>query len=221
MNKTAVACAITGIISCGIGIFGGYTFAYRKAKREFDEEINFRNEKEKEMHPDIVKDDSLRNGDSVGPTTQEIKDHETDEEINDEVDFSNVENIKDVMYDENAQVKFKEKFGKDFEKKKIENPEREYIMEDVWTISDEEFREPNENKKLQMTYFDFDDIYINTLTENVIPDGENIVGDSSVYIFVGQYEPNVVFVHNDKLKIDVKVIVSEQDYKQYMGEEDD
>lgn len=98
--------------------------------------------------------------------------------------------------------------GFDYEAEvRMRKPERPYLI-----TSQEHDENEDEFEQSTLTYFEGDDVLLDS-RDKPIPDPDMIVGDDNLLRFgVGSGDPKVVYVRNERLKMDFEILKSEGKY---------
>lgn len=103
-------------------------------------------------------------------------------------------------------------YGNDEEEEKDSNRKISKFARGVtpYVISPEEFGEFEEYSKISLTYFL--DGFLADDDGELVDDAEEVIGWKSLNHF-GEYEPDSVFVRNDRMKCDYEILLDQRNYR--------
>ena len=150
--------------------------------------------------------------------TCKIFNNKMDDIVNDEI--SSMEKYYERKYNQNIEDENKENINKKeycdiidrfgYSEDDIKDEESPYV------ISPDEFGEIDEYE--QITLFYYDDKKLADDMDELVEDVDNTVGYDSLERF-GEYEDDVVYVRNDRLKSDFEILLSLKKYSEIKMEE--
>lgn len=100
-------------------------------------------------------------------------------------------------------------YSEDLEEKNKEEDVESMDDDRPYVISPDEFGELDDYDLISLTYY-ADEVLADDIDE-IVEDVDNVVGLDSLTHF-GEYEPDSVFVRNDRLKADYEILLDERTY---------
>lgn len=211
------------VLSLGLGATAGFFFAQKKletkyeaiAQKEIAEAKKFyslRYKKDEYATPESAVESRLKTDADVA--LQNYKGNATRTERNEAVSAIDATNIFLNNIPDTPVAKLLA--GKNFnyeEEIKHRSADAPYII-----TKDEFFNEESGFDQVTVTYFDEDGVLIDDKDE-VIPDVNLTIGEDNLAQFGhGSEDPNIVYIHNDKLTLEFEVILSKGKYtEQILG----
>ena len=193
MNVKNIVIFISGLGMGAAGMWFGLKAYYEElANEEIQSVKDWYREKENYAEP----------GEVETLSDEDKKEYEVDDTNEEEPDYREI--IERMNYS-------------DFSKKKEEPEEmpEDTINNGSYIITPDDFIDNPNYDKVTLTYFEDDEIFTD-IEENVIPDGNTLVGNDNLKSF-GEYEENTLFVRNELLGTDYEVILEEGSYAEFMA----
>jgi len=105
-------------------------------------------------------------------------------------------------------------YGDYFEKKPETKPVKEEEPDPIvgpYIISGDAFAGDLRNEKESLYYFEKDGVFMNVITEEVVPNGMELVGETN-FERLGEFEEDVLYVRNDEKGTDYEVLLEHYAY---------
>lgn len=224
LNSRDLGIGIT--IGATVGFAGGYFLLRKKLQTKFekiaDEEIAamrehynqkllaLDGEKEKEKLEDVLeKQEYATKGEGVVPyhkisVTQEEEDEAA--ELEDEVAITEPATVTNI-FNRDSEPVVELDWDYAAEAKNRTDPAVPYVIH-----KDEHDNNEKDYEQITLTYFEGDDVICDT-NDKIIEDQDGVVGLGNLSRFGhGSGDPKIVYVRNDKLKVDIEVVHSDGKY---------
>lgn len=100
----------------------------------------------------------------------------------------------------------------DVRQKEEEIPEEHAGDDEPYSITPEQFASGRLNDQISLTYFEASGFFMNNETEELISNGEELVGKWNLSKF-GEYEKDVLYVRDDSTGCDYEVVLDVRDFQ--------
>lgn len=208
LNTKPVLIALTAQVSALSGGLAGYIYAMKTLDKAYSDLANQEIADAKVFYAKLHKKEQF--ADPISALEETVREHimEATPPPPEEEIVEAIEVIEEAAEEVTNIFEIGEESDFDLEAEiRMRKPDRPYLITEA-----EHLENPNEYEQSTLTFYEGDDVLTDS-RDKPIPEPDKIVGDDNLLRFgVGTDDPNIVYVRNERLKMDFEVLRSTGKY---------